>query len=137
MSLLLAPARLSCHTTIQSSSKPLYTISGDAYGWFTVGKPEAYYGDSDEDGNDVAPGNTWDLIRDAVGVINGQGAVPWQEYDVDGNCVLDHVLVIQFASQTHRGIFAGRYQQTQRIAPQFIVTEHCCLQILLQTIVER
>ncbi|WP_242343306.1 immune inhibitor A domain-containing protein [Anaeromyxobacter terrae] len=71
-----------------------YTISGDAYGWFTVGKPEAYYGDNDADGNDLAPGNTWDLIRDAVGVVNAQGAVPWEEYDADGNCVLDHVLII-------------------------------------------
>ena len=49
-----------------------YTVDGKAYGWFTVDKPEAYYGDDNPaGGNDnLAPGNTATLIKDAVDKIN-------------------------------------------------------------------
>jgi immune inhibitor A len=71
-----------------------YAVTGDAYGWFTVGKPEAYYGDNDENGNDLAPGDTRTLIADAVAVANAQNAIDWSQYDTDHDCIIDHPLFI-------------------------------------------
>ncbi|MCL4562544.1 MAG: immune inhibitor A [Chloroflexi bacterium] len=86
-----------------------YTVDGQAYGWFTVNKPEAYYGDDRPDGasDSQLPGTTKDLITDAVNVINGTDAIDWLDYDLldlydldaDGNinepdCIIDHPLFI-------------------------------------------
>ncbi len=73
-----------------------YTVAGKAYGWFTVDKPEAFYGDDNPTGghDNLAPGNTATLIKDAVDVINNEGAIPWEEYDTNGDCVIDHPLFI-------------------------------------------
>jgi len=86
-----------------------YTVDGEAFGWFTVDKPEAYYGDDHPDGgsDNLRPGTTKDLLADAVTVINDQGAIPWLEYDLndpydldgDGDlsepdCIVDHPLFI-------------------------------------------
>jgi immune inhibitor A len=73
-----------------------YTVVGKAFGWFTVNKPEAYYGDDrPSSGNDNnGPGTTADLIADAVGVVNAQHAINWEEYDTNGDCIIDHPLFI-------------------------------------------
>jgi immune inhibitor A len=67
-----------------------YTVTGQAYGWFTVDRPEAYYGDDDEGVGDVR----FDLIGDTVAAANAAGAVPWAEYDENGDCVIDHPLFV-------------------------------------------
>ncbi len=92
---------------VQSYGK--YTVEGDAYGWFTVDKPEAYYGDDHPDGgsDNLRPGTPKTLLEDAVDVINAQGAINWLDYDffdpydVDGDgdlnepdCIIDHPLFI-------------------------------------------
>lgn len=86
-----------------------YTVDGTAYGWFTVDKPEAYYGDDSPDGgsDSLRPGTPKDLLADAVEVINTQGAIDWLAYDVkdlydlDGDgiidepdCIIDHPLFV-------------------------------------------
>jgi immune inhibitor A len=67
-----------------------YTVSGQAYGWYTVNKPEAYYGDDDEVVGDVRH----DLITDAVAAANASGQIAWAEYDTNGDCIIDHPLFI-------------------------------------------
>jgi len=94
--------RISMRDYYLTQSFGRYALAGKAYGWYTVNRPEAYYGDDDPAGDDLLPGTTWDLIRDAVAVINAPGnpnPIPWAEYDIDGpngepDCVLDHVLFI-------------------------------------------
>lgn len=73
-----------------------YTVNGDAFGWFTVDKPEAYYGDdrSDTGEDNLEPGTTSDLIADAVVKINAANAIPWASYDTNNDCVIDHPLFI-------------------------------------------
>ncbi len=73
-----------------------YAVGGKAFGWFTVDKPESYYGDDRPSGghDNQLPGTTEDLIADAVAVINSTGAIPWEEYDLNGDCVIDHPLFI-------------------------------------------
>lgn len=95
--------RGSMHDYYLAQSYGKYTVNGSAYGWFTVPRPEAYYGDDDPTGDDLLPGTTWDLIRDAVTVANAQGAIPWAQYDTDGDCVLDHVLVIHAGADQSAG----------------------------------
>ncbi len=82
-----------------------YAVSGKAYGWFTVDKPEAYYGDDTADGgtDNLRPGTTRDLIADAVNVINAQGAINWAEYDQDCDCVIDHPLFIHAGADQSGG----------------------------------
>lgn len=81
-----------------------YTVDGDAYGWFRVAKPEAYYGDDDPNGDDLLPGTTWDLVRDTVAAANASGtSIPWADYDLDHNCVLDHVLLIHAGADQSAG----------------------------------
>jgi immune inhibitor A len=88
--------RGSMHDYYLEQSYGKYTVDGTAYGWFTVDKPEAYYGDdAAAGGNDnLRPGTTKDLITDAVSVINLQNAINWADYDTDENCVIDHPLFI-------------------------------------------
>ncbi len=86
-----------------------YAVDGDTYGWFTVDKPEAYYGDDSPDGgsDNLRPGSTGDLLADAIAKVNEEGAIDWLTYDLtdpydldsDGNlaepdCILDHPLFI-------------------------------------------
>ncbi len=92
---------------VQSYGK--YTVEGQAFGWFTVDKPEAYYGDDHPDGgsDNLLPGTPKTLLADAVDVINAQNAINWLEYDIkdpydldgDGDldepdCLIDHPLFI-------------------------------------------
>lgn len=88
--------RGSMHDYYLEQSYGQYTVDGTAYGWFTVDKPEAYYGDDRlSSGNDNnLPGDTGDLIADAVAKINSTSAIPWEEYDTNGDCVIDHPLFI-------------------------------------------
>jgi immune inhibitor A len=88
--------RGSMHDYYLEQSFGQYTVDGDAYGWFTVNHPEAYYGDDrPSGGNDNnAPGTTKDLIADVVAVINAQNAIDWAEYDTNVDCFIDHPLFI-------------------------------------------
>jgi immune inhibitor A len=101
--------RGSMHDYFLEQSFGKYTVEGKAYGWFTVDKPEAYYGDDSPDGgsDNLRPGTPKDLLADAVDVINAQGAIDWLEYDLldlydmDGDgeinepdCIIDHPLFI-------------------------------------------
>ena len=89
--------RGSMHDYYLEQSYGQYTVDGQAYGWFTVDKPEAYYGDDrPSSGNDNnQPGVTKDLIADAVAVINSTNAITvGLEYDTNGDCVIDHPLFI-------------------------------------------
>ena len=86
-----------------------FAIEGDAFGWFTVDKPEAYYGDDHPGGGEdnLLPGTPQDLLADAVAVANGSSAIDWLAYDLldlydldgDGDvnepdCIVDHPLFI-------------------------------------------
>ncbi len=76
-----------------------YTVEGDTYGWFTVDKPEAYYGDDHPfGGNDnLLPGVPKDLLNDAVDKINTTSAINWEAYSTyypGTGCVIDHPLFI-------------------------------------------
>lgn len=86
-----------------------YTVEGEVYGWFTVDKPEAYYGDDHPEGgsDNLRPGTPRDFLADAVGAINAEGAIDWLAYDVydlydldgDGDlaepdCIIDHPLFV-------------------------------------------
>jgi len=88
--------RGSMHDYYLEQSYGKYTVTGKAYGWFTVDKPEAYYGDDDPaGGNDsLYPGNPRTLIADVVKIINGQNAINWADYDTNGDCIIDHPLFI-------------------------------------------
>ena len=85
-----------------------YTVHGQAYGWFTVDKPEAYYGDDHPEGgsDNLRPGTPRNSA-DAVDVVNSQNAIDWLAYDtmdlydLDGDgdlyepdCIIDHPLFI-------------------------------------------
>ena len=82
-----------------------YTVSGTAYGWFQVDKPEAFYGDDDPAGghDNLIPGTARDLIADAIQAANAQGNIPWEEYDTDGDCVIDHPLFIHAGADQSGG----------------------------------
>jgi len=84
-----------------------YTVEGHAYGWFTVDKPEAYYGDDRPSGGEdnLLPGLPQDLIEDAADAAGS--AIPWLDYDLtdpydlDGDhnlnepdCIIDRPLFI-------------------------------------------
>lgn len=73
-----------------------YTVEGDTYGWFKVDYPEAYYGDDNPaGGNDnLLPGTPKDVISDVVVKINAASAIPWEEYDSNGDCIIDHPLFV-------------------------------------------
>jgi immune inhibitor A len=101
--------RGSMHDFYLEQSYGKYTVDGQAYGWFKLDKPEAYYGDDNPaGGNDnLAPGNPRTLISDSIQEINAQNAIDWLEYDVldlydldsDGDvnepdCIIDHPLFI-------------------------------------------
>ncbi len=86
--------RGSMHDFYLQQSFGQYTVTGKAYGWFTVNKPEAYYGDDNTGNDNMSPGNPRTLLADAVTVINAQNAINWEEYDTDHNCVIDHPLFI-------------------------------------------
>jgi immune inhibitor A len=88
--------RGSMHDYFLQQSLGKYAVDGQAYGWFTVDKPEAYYGDDRPSGGEDnnTPGTTKDLIADAVAVVNKTNAIPWAEYDTNGDCVIDHPLFI-------------------------------------------
>lgn len=88
--------RGSMHDYFLEQSYGQYTVEGTAYEWVMVDKPEAYYGDDrSTGGNDnLLPGTKADLIADAVAVINSTNSIPWEEYDTDGDCVIDHPLFI-------------------------------------------
>jgi immune inhibitor A len=88
--------RGSMHDYYLEQSFGKYTVDGTAYGWFTVDKPEAYYGDDSPSGghDNNMPGTVKDLIADAVDVINAKNAIPWAEYDLNGDCFIDHPLFI-------------------------------------------
>lgn len=88
--------RGSMHDYYLEQSYGTYTVDGEAYGWFKVDKPEAYYGDDNPaGGNDnLLPGTPKTLIADAVAKINETNAINWQDYDTNGNCYIDHPLFI-------------------------------------------
>ena len=101
--------RGSMHDYYLEQSYGQYTVDGQAYGWFTLGKPEAYYGDDDPAGGEdnLQPGLPKDVINDAVQVVNSQNAINWLEYDLldlydldgDGDvnepdCIVDHPLFV-------------------------------------------
>lgn len=88
--------RGSMHDYYLEQSYGQYTVDGDAYGWFVVDKPEAYYGDDHPAGghDNSTPGTTKDLIADVVDVINAQQAIDWAEYDTNADCFIDHPLFI-------------------------------------------
>lgn len=101
--------RGSMHDYYLEQSYGQYTVDGDAYGWFKVDKPEAYYGDDHPSGgnDNLLPGTPQTIISDAVDVINTQGAINWLDYDLldlydlDGDqdinepdCIIDHPLFI-------------------------------------------
>lgn len=86
-----------------------YGITGQAYGWFTVARPEAYYGDDAPTGgvDNLGPGTPTTLVGDAVDVANAKGDIDWLQYDredpydFDGDldlnepdCIIDHPLFI-------------------------------------------
>lgn len=101
--------RGSMHDYFLEQSYGSYTVEGDAYGWFTVDKPEAYYGDDHPQwGTDsMLPGTDADMLDDVVGVINAAAAINWADYDLldlydldgDGDiyepdCIVDHPLFV-------------------------------------------
>jgi immune inhibitor A len=84
----------------------VYTVSGNAYGWFKVNHAEWYYGaDSAEGGTDNLNGPEWRLVEDAVEAAGD--SVPWADYDkedpydIDGDDVydepdgyVDHIMIV-------------------------------------------
>lgn len=101
--------RGSMHDYFLEQSYGKYTVEGQAYGWFAVDKPEAYYGDDHPEGgsDNLRPGTPGDLLSDAVDVVNLEGAIDWLAYDtmdlydLDGDgdlnepdCIIDHPLFI-------------------------------------------
>ena len=88
--------RGSMHDYYLTQSYGQYTVDGDAYGWFTVDKPEAYYGDDRPSGGEDnnLPGTPHSLIADTIAVVNNQNAINWAVYDTNGDCVIDHPLFI-------------------------------------------
>ena len=96
--------RGSMHDFYLEQSYGQYTVTGKAFGWFKVDKPEAYYGGNAETGTDNAgPGNPRTLITDAVAVINAQNAINWQDYDTNGDCRIDHPLFIHAGADESGG----------------------------------
>jgi immune inhibitor A len=97
--------RGSMHDYFLEQSYGKYTVTGKAYGWFTVNKPEAYYGDDSATGghDDVEPGTPRSLIADVVSVINTQNAINWTDYDTNGDCMIDHPLFIHAGADQSGG----------------------------------
>jgi len=84
----------------------VYTVGGNAYGWFKVNHAEWYYGaDSPEGGIDNLNGPVWRLVEDAVKAAGD--SVPWADYDkedpydMDGDGIydepdgyVDHIMIV-------------------------------------------
>lgn len=81
-----------------------YTVDGQAYGWYQVPHSEAYYGrdtaEGEVDGGGAVP--VYEVIRDALAVIPAE-AIPWDEYDEDGDGYLDHVMIIHAGAGQEAG----------------------------------
>ncbi len=98
--------RGSMHDYYLEQSYGQYTVDGQAYGWFKVDKPEAYYGDDTAAGgtDNLRPGTTADLIQDVVNVINSsRNTINWADYDTDGDGVIDHPLFIHAGADQSAG----------------------------------
>ncbi|UCD63775.1 MAG: immune inhibitor A [Candidatus Zixiibacteriota bacterium] len=111
-------ARGSLHDYYLEQSYGRYTVDGDVYGWFTVPRPEAYYGDDDPAGglDRLGPGTPATLVQHAVSVINAASAVNWTAYDVadpwdldgDGDydepdCIVDHPVFVHAGADQSAG----------------------------------
>jgi len=69
-------------------------VSGQAYGWFKVGRSEAYYGDDENGGHDnKLPGGRKDLVRDVLTAADLAG-VPLSDFDFDGDGYIDRLVIV-------------------------------------------
>lgn len=86
-----------------------YTVTGGAYGWYKVDKPEAYYGDDNPDGghDNLLPGTVENLIEDLAVAVDAAGGIDWEAYDNEAvfdwpytdnennrDCIIDHPMLI-------------------------------------------
>ena len=92
----------------QEQSNGKYMVDGQVYGWFKVGKPEAYYGDDDPRGghDNLLPGTPKALVKEVVNLAYEAG-VPMADFDQedpydldgDGNLnepdgIVDHLMIV-------------------------------------------
>ncbi len=62
--------------------------------WLQVAHSEGWYGADNQSGSNHNV-RAWDLVRDTVDAINADDAsFPWQDYDADGNGIVDNFTVI-------------------------------------------
>ena len=82
-----------------------YTVGGQVHGWFRVDNPEAFYGDDAPNGgtDNQLPGTPRHLIADAVAKVNAAGAIKWEDYDTNGDCVIDHPLFVHAGADQSGG----------------------------------
>jgi immune inhibitor A len=67
-------------------------------GWYTAAGTHAYYGDNDADGYDRHPG---ELVIEAVAAADPD--VDFAEYDTDGDCYVDAVVIVHQGSGEEAG----------------------------------
>jgi immune inhibitor A len=72
--------------------------SSGVTGWYTASKSHAYYGENDGNGNDKHPA---ELVIETVAAADP--AVDFSEYDSDGDCYVDAVVIIHQGSGEEAG----------------------------------
>jgi immune inhibitor A len=72
--------------------------SAGVTGWYTASGTHAYYGENDADGYDKHPG---ELVRETVAAADA--TVDFSEYDSDGDCYVDAVVIVHQGSGEEAG----------------------------------
>lgn len=91
------PDALSMANYYLQQSNGLFTVEGQAYGWYHVNEPEYVYGRDTTDNNDNALKNPVELIRDLLTELEAEGRIneiPWADYDQDHDGIIDHIMII-------------------------------------------
>lgn len=71
-----------------------YKVDGDVFGWYTLPHSEAYYGDDADGGTDnKLPGTPYTLVDDLLKIARANN-VPLQDYDQDGDGLVDHLVIV-------------------------------------------
>ncbi len=83
------PGDYSMRQYYQEVSNGNFDVQGVILGWYTAQKNHDYYGQNDQNGNDMYPG---DLVYEAAQAADPN--VDFSQYDTDGDCKVDVLAVV-------------------------------------------
>lgn len=81
----------SVHDYFLDASYGKFDLEFDVYGPVTVSKSYVYYGQNDDDGEDMYPAT---MCEEAVKLADAQNTINWKDYDWDGDGEVDQVLFV-------------------------------------------